>query len=149
MKNYTLPLIALGIGVIYYFGRLKVAGENLKVNLKNISTKKSSGLSLPKIILDFEIQNVTNNSFVINGIVGDVYVNNNYLANISNLIPAKISAKSIISYPVTLQTSVLDALPIVRELIKAKGKRNLNITADLSLNVNNILVPYKIEKKIL
>ena len=37
MQNKTLfPILLIVGGAIYYFTRLKVTGENLKVNLKNI-----------------------------------------------------------------------------------------------------------------
>ena len=63
MQNKSLFPIILVLGAaIYYFTRLKVTGDNLKVNLAYIALKKGSGLSLPKIILTFNVQNVTNNT---------------------------------------------------------------------------------------
>jgi hypothetical protein len=50
---------------------------------------------------------------------------------------------------VELQTSILDAAPIIKDLILEKGKRNLKLYGNLTLNVNGILVPLKIEKIIL
>lgn len=150
MKNYTLPIVAVGVAALYYFSKLKIAGENLKVNLKNISLGKSGGgLSLPKIILTFEIQNVTNSSLNINGIVGDIYVNGSYLANVSNLKTMAILPKSVLTYPVEIQTSFLDAVPLIKDLLLKKGKRTIKVTGDLTLNVNDILLPYKIEKTII
>jgi len=146
--NYFPILLVLGAAA-YYFLRLKTTGENLKVNLKNISTRKSSGLSLPKIVLSFDIQNVTNFPVNLNAIVGDVFVNGSYLANINNLNKTVIMPLSSTILEVELQTSILDAAPIIKDLILKTGKRNLKVTADLKLNVNGILLPLKIDKTIL
>lgn len=149
-KNSYFPIILLGGLAIYYFSRLKVTGDNLKVNLVNVLTRKGgSGLSLPKLILVFNIQNVTNNALQINAIVGDIFVNGNYLANLSNLNTIKVAPKSSTYFEIELQTSVLDALPIVKDLIFSSGKRNLKFTGNLTVNANGILIPIKIEKTIL
>jgi LEA14-like dessication related protein len=150
MQNKSIfPILLIVGGAIYYFSRLKVTGENLKVNLKNLGIKKGSGLSLPKINLTFDIQNITNNTVNLYGIVGDIYVNGSYLANINNLTPTYIKPLSTTILEVQLNTSILDAAPIIKDLITTTGKRNLKVTADLKLNVNGILVPLKIDKTIL
>ena len=148
-KTTYLPILLILGAAVYYFSRLKSTGENLKVNLRNISTRKSSGLSLPKIVLSFDVQNVTNNTVNLYGIVGDIYVNGSYLANINNLTPNFIKPLSNTVLEVELQTSILDAAPIIKDLILKTGKRNLKVTGNLTLNVNGILVPLKIEKTIL
>lgn len=148
MKNLFLPIALIG-GAIFYFSRLKSTGENLKVNLSNVSIKSSKGLNLPKIILTFELINVTNTSINLNAIVGDVYVNGSFLATINNLDRVIIGAKSKTNLNVELQTSILDAGSIVKDLIFQKGKRSLNFTADIKLNVNGILLPIKINKTVL
>lgn len=148
-KTTYLPILLILGAAVYYFSRLKSTGENLKVNLRNISTRKSSGLSLPKIVLSFDVQNVTNNTVNLYGIVGDIYVNGSYLANINNLTPNFIKPLSNTVLEIELQTSILDAAPIIKDLILKTGKRNLKVTGNLTLNVNGILVPLKIEKTIL
>ena len=149
-NKYLFPILAVGAAAFYYFKKLKIAGDNLKVNLKTISlSKKSSGLSLPKIILTFEIQNITNSSLNINGLVGDIYINGTYLANVSNLKAMAILPNSALNYPVEIQATFLDAVPLLKDLIFKKGKRTINVTDNLKMNVNNILIPYKIEKTII
>lgn len=148
-KNYFFPVVLILGAAVYYFSKLKSTGENLKVNLVNITTKKSSGLSLPKVILVFQLQNVTENALNLNAIVGDIYINGSYFANVSNLRPITVQPKSNTYLDVELQTSVLDALPIIKDLIVKSGKRNLKVTGNLTLNVNGILIPLKIEKTII
>lgn len=148
-NKYILPIVAVGGGLLYYFSKLKKTGENLKVNLKNISLSKTSGFNLPKIILTFEIQNVTNGTLSLKGIVGDIYINGSYLANVSNLNVKQILPLSVTNYNVEVQTSFLDAVPILKELILKKGKRTLKVTGDLTINANDILIPYKIDKTII
>jgi len=149
-KNSYFPIILVAGAALYYFSKLKVTGDNLKVNLVNVLVKKGSGgLSLPKVVLVFQIQNVTNNSLNLNAIVGDIYINGSYFANVSNLKPMIIQPKSTSYLDVDLQTSVLDTLPIIKDLILKTGPRNLKLTGNLTVNANGILIPIKIDKTIL
>jgi len=149
-KNSYFPIILIAAAAIYYFSKLKLTGENLKVNLFNIATKSTKGfLSLPRVILIFQVQNITNNLLSVNGIVGDIFVNGTYFANVNNLAQNIVLPLSTTFIEVEVQAGILDVFPVVKDFLSNKGKKSFLVTGNLTLNVNGIIVPIKIEKKLL
>ena len=153
MTNTTKYLLgAAAVAAAYYFFRLKRAGENIKVNLANVSIRKGSGLSLPTIKIDFEVQNPTNMPVSLKGVVGDVYINGQYLANVSNLSNIQIKPNASTIYSVDVKAGLTDAISTVINLLKKKSageKTGLTMTADLNVNVNDVLFPVSINRKLI
>lgn len=152
MSNNTKYLIGAGvIAAAYYFFRLKRTGQNIKVNLANVSLRRSSGLSLPTVRMDFEIQNPTNGTANIKGVVGDVYINGQYLANVSNLTTTQVKPNSSTIYSVDVKAGITDTITTLISLLSKKNAgspKGVNFTADLNVNVNDILFPVKIDRKL-
>jgi LEA14-like dessication related protein len=149
-KNSLFPIVLIAAAAIYYFAKLKSTGENLKINLYNIGTRANKGfLNLPKVILIFQVQNITNNLLTLNGIVGDIYVNGVYFANVNNLATTIVKPLSSSFIDVEVQASILDSFSVVKDFLLNKGKKFFLVTGNLTINVNGILVPIKIEKKLL
>jgi LEA14-like dessication related protein len=140
-----IPFIIGGGLLAFYY--LRRAGENLKVNLTGVSVKKASGLSLPYLLLKFNIQNVTNTFLNINGIVGDIYINDEYFANVSNLNKVVVPANGSLIYEVKVDAGVLDTITNLISLITKKTKK-IKITGNLSMNVNGIILPITISRVI-
>lgn len=145
MKKYIPILIAGGLAALYFL-RLKKTSEAIKINLSNVNIKKPKGLKLPTIVLQFSILNPTNNPINILGIVGDVYINNTFLASVSNLNKVIVNANTETIYSVDVNTTILDAVTNIVSLIK-NGK-TINLTANMNINVDNILYPVNIDRKI-
>lgn len=148
-KNSNFPLLLIAVVAIFYFSRLGVAATNLKVNLRNISIKKSGGLNLPRILLDFTIQNVTNQPIFFRSLVGDIFINGSYFANISNFNQIQITPRSAVNYPVEVQINFLDFIPLFKQLAFPVGKRKLIVKGKLTLNANNLIIPVEINQTIL
>ena len=146
-KKY-LPLILGGGFLAYYFYKFKSAGDNIKVNLSSVAITKGKGLSLPYLLLKFNVQNVTDFIIDINGIVGDIYVNGVYFANVSNLNKVTVPKNSSIIYEVRVQAGLLDVISTVKDFLNNKKKKSLKVTGDLNMNINNIVLPIKIERTI-
>jgi LEA14-like dessication related protein len=147
MKKY-FPFIfgAAALGALYYFMRLKKASDTIKVALSNIAIQKSGGLSLPTLVFKFAIQNPTNVAVNVLGITGDVYVNDNFLANATNLSKVVIQPYGETIYPVEVKAGLFDAASVVLSLLK-KGT-GLTVKADMNVNVDDILYPVSINKKV-
>jgi hypothetical protein len=141
----------LGIGaLLYYFSRLKRTAENVKVNLANVSLKKGKGIALPIIKMDFEVINPTNTSINVNGVVGDAYVNGQFLATISNINKVSIPQYGQTIYSVEVKTGALDAVNAFLSLIKkGSGTKGIRITANLNVDVDGILYPISIDKVVI
>jgi LEA14-like dessication related protein len=149
IKKYWPFLLGGGIA-LWYFTKLKKASDAIKVNLANLKLSKGSGLSLPSLRMDFQIQNPTNTTVNVLGIVGDIYINGEYVANVSNLNKVQIPANGDIIYPVTVKASILDALPAILNLVKTRGQgQGLQVKASLNVNVDNILYPIDIDRKVI
>jgi LEA14-like dessication related protein len=151
MKKYWPYLLGAGL-VAWYFSKLKKASESIKVNLSDIKLKKGKGLSLPILELNFDILNPTGTTVNVLGVTGDVYVNDQYLSNVSNLNAVQIPSNGSIVYTVDVKTSAIDAFNSVISLIKAKkeGKsKGLYLKANLDVNVDGILYPITIDRKVI
>lgn len=146
-KKY-LPIILGGGLVAYYFYKLKSAGDNIKVNLSSISVQKGKGFSLPYLMLKFNVQNITSAIVSINGIVGDIYLNDQYFANVSNLNKVLVPRNGSVIYEVKVQAGLLDVVSNLKAFLKDK-KKKLVISADLKMNINDIIIPIKIDKKVI
>jgi len=144
--NKTTYYIIGAVAALWYFFRLNKASTSAKINLVNLKLKKSSGISLPTIVMDFSIQNPTN--FPINalGIVGDVYLNGSFLSSVVNLNKVTIAARSETIYPVEVRTNIMDAITNISALIK--DNKNIRVTAEMNVNIDNILYPFKVDRQI-
>jgi LEA14-like dessication related protein len=145
MKKYIPFLIAGGLAALYFL-RLKKTSEAVKVSLADVSIKKAKGFKLPTIILKFSILNPTSGIINILGVVGDVYINNVFLASVSNLNKAVVNPNTETIYEVQVNTTILDAVTNIVALLK-NGK-TINLTANMNINVDNILYPVTINRTI-
>jgi hypothetical protein len=151
MKKYWPYLLGAGL-IAWYFSKLKKASDAIKVNLSDIKLKKAKGLSLPILQMNFEIQNPTGTQVNVLGVTGDVYVNDQYLSNVSNLNAAKIPANGSLIYSVDVKTSALDAFKSFLSLVKANKSgagKGINVKANLDVNVDGILYPTTIDRKVI
>jgi len=147
LKKYFPFLLGGGL-IAYYFYKLKSAGDNIKVNLSSISVQKGKGLSLPYLLLKFNVQNITSAIITIKGLVGDVYINGNYFANVSNLNQVNVPRNGSVIYEVKVQAGLFDVISTLQAFLKDK-KKKLSVSANLNMNINDIIIPVTIDKKII
>ena len=138
MNSKTLIFLGLGAGIIFYFLSKGQAGKNLRITFSNIKFGKFTGLSLP-IIANFRIINPTNTPLKIENITGDIYINSKLISTVSQLTPFNIASNSEIIYPVNVQTGLMDAINVVRQLIRDRKK--FTVTFKGSANSTGILIP--------
>jgi len=149
IKKYWPYLLGGGL-ILYYFTKLKSASNSIKVNLVDLKLSRGFGLNLPTLTMKFEIINPTNTNVNVLGVVGDVYLNDQFIATVSNLNKIQIPANDKIIYPVDVKASALDAIPAIINLIKTKGTgQGLRVKANLNVNVDDILFPVDIDRKVL
>jgi len=148
IKKYWPYLLGGGL-LLYYFTKLKKASSSIKVNLVDLNLSRGTGLNLPTLTMKFEIINPTNTTVNVLGVVGDVYLNDQFIATVSNLNTIQIPANNTIIYPVDVKASALDAIPAIINLIKTKGTgQGLRVKANLNINVDDILYPIDIDRKV-
>jgi len=138
MNSKTLIFLGIGAGIIFYFLSKGQAGKNLKLSFLNIKFGKFTGLSLP-IIANFRIINPTNTPLKIENITGDIFINGKLISTVSQLTPFNIQGNSEVIYPVNVQTGLMDAINVVRQLIRDRKK--FTVTFKGSANSTGILIP--------
>jgi LEA14-like dessication related protein len=149
IKKYWPYLLGGGL-LIYYFTKLKKASASIKVNLIDLKLSRGTGLNLPTLTMKFEIINPTNTTVNVLGVVGDVYLNDQFIATVSNLDKIQIPGNDKIDYSIDVKASALDAIPAIINLIKTKGTgQGLRVKANLNVNVDDILFPVDIDKKVI
>jgi len=140
-----IGLAAAAAYAIFYFRRLKNFTETVKVNFVTIRTKKGTGLNLPTVELIFSLQNITSLPVKILGLNGDFYLNDRYIANLSELQEINVPAFSEVTFPVKVQTNVFDIIQNI-DLI-TKKQSGYTAKANLNINISNNIIPFTIERK--
>ena len=120
MKKTTIFIIGAGALVLLYFMRKASAGKKIKASLFNLRTKSRGGL-IPDIFIDFKLINPSNEILSISSITGDLLLNDNQLATVSNLNNITVQPMSERIYPVKLELTGLSVVQTVYSLIKNKG----------------------------
>ncbi|NDA63441.1 MAG: hypothetical protein EBX50_15585 [Chitinophagia bacterium] len=137
-KTVKILLTVLGIGAAWYYFSKARAGQNLRINFSGLKFGKFTGLSLP-LQLSFNIVNGSSTPITVNSIVGEVYVNGRVLSTVNNLDRFEIPANSSTVYTTLVQTSAIDAIQVVRGLIKDKKK--LTVTFKGNVNSTGMMIP--------
>lgn len=142
-RNILYFAAAAGLGLWWLLGR-KNLGTKSKLLLRKISY--AGGLKKPKLILDFTIQNPTNQTGTISAITGEVYVGDKLIADFSNFGEIKIQPKA--------QSSLkIEALPSIGilSLLTSKNwlKKGTTYTIKGTANVDGLVVPINYTKSLI
>lgn len=137
-KGLKLILTFGGIAAVLYLISKARAGRNLRVNFQNLKFGKFTGLTLP-LELYFNIINGASVPITVNSIVGEVYVNNRILSTVNNVDRFEIPGNSSVVYKTQVQTSALDAINVIRGLLK--DKKSIAVTFKGQVNSTGLMVP--------
>lgn len=143
MKTQNLVLLAAGgIAAWYLWTRVNL-GQKTKLIFKKIRLV-GSGLS-KKLQLDFKIQNPTNQTGVVSAITGEVYVNNNLVADFSSFGEQRIAAKSESDFNVIASPRIS-----ILQLLTQKGwlQQGLTYTIKGTGNFDGIVAPFEYKAKL-
>ena len=143
MKTQNLVLLAAGgIATWYLWTRVNL-GQKTKLIFKKIRLV-GTGLS-KKLQLDFKIQNPTNQTGVVSAITGEVYVNNNLVADFSSFGEQRIAAKSESDFNVIASPRIS-----ILQLLTQKGwlQQGLTYTIKGTGNFDGIVAPFEFKAKL-
>lgn len=136
----SLPFIIAGAGLIlFYFLSKAKAGKSLKINFYDISFGSGSGFNVPDLFVRFQIINPSSTAITIDSIVGDLYINDDNFATISNIEKFTIPAKQTILYKVKVQIGILNAVTSLYTLFKNKQK--MKVTFNGNVNSSGVIIP--------
>ena len=136
MKKSIFWILA-GAAAIYLLAKKSLASK-LQFSFKSFST--SGSLTSPKINIHLSALNPSNQSAKINSIVGELYVNDNFIGDVTSFTAQTINPNAESDVSFVIKPSLLSGFTLVKNLIlnKAKGyKFNFRGNA----NVNGIVVP--------
>ena len=136
-KNIFLIAAVLGAGAWYLLGKKQLA-DKTKLLFKKISF--GGGLLHPTFLLDFIIQNPTNNTGTISAITGEVLINDKIIADFSSFGVQKISANS----ESTLRINAKPTIGII-SLLTSKGwlKKGVKYKIKGTANFDGIIAPFE------
>lgn len=126
-----------GAAAIYLLAKRSLS-KKLQFDFSSVGT--SGSVTSPKINVTFAALNPTNQQATINSIVGELYVNNKFLGNVTSFVSQKILPKSSSNVSFTIKPSLLSALPIIKSIISNKQK-GYSFTFKGNANVDGILIP--------
>jgi LEA14-like dessication related protein len=79
------------------------------------------------------------------GLNGDFYLNDRYIANLSELQEINVPAFAEVTFPVKVQTNIFDIIQNI-DLI-TKKQSGYTAKANLNINISNNIIPFTIERK--
>ena len=136
MKNQFLVFgIAAGLAAWWLLTRRNI-GERAKLLFRKISF--AGGIRNPRFLLDFTIQNPTNQTGTISAITGEVYINQKLVADFSSFGEQRVKARSSSQLRIEAQPAI-SALSLLTQ--KNWLKRGLNYEIKGTANFDGIVAP--------
>lgn len=135
--NKKVLLLLTSLAALYLLAKKSLA-KKLQFSFKSFST--SGSITKPKINIQLSALNPSNQTAKINSIVGELYVNDSFIGDVSSFVPQVIApnAESIVSFQIT--PSLLSAFSTVKNLIINKGK-GYKFVFKGNANVDGLVVP--------
>lgn len=135
--NKNLILILAGATAIYLLAKKSLA-KKLQFSFKNLST--SGSVTSPKINIRLSALNPSNQTAKINSIVGELYVNNSFIGDVSTFVPQVIAPNAESQVSFVIKPSLLSAFSTVKNLILNKGK-GYKFEFKGNANVDGLVIP--------
>lgn len=136
MKSKFLVFAAAAGLVGWWLLTRKSIGDKARLIFKKLSF--AGGIRSPKFLLDFVIDNPTNQTGTISAVTGEVYVNNKLVADFSNFGEQKIAARSSSPFRVEAKPNI-SALSLLTQ--KNWLQKGFNYEIKGSANFDGIVVP--------
>lgn len=136
MKSKFLVFGAAALAAWWLLTR-KSIGDKAKLLFKKLSY--AGGLRNPRFLLDFTIENPTNQTGTISAVTGEVYVNEKLVADFSSFGEQKIAAKTSSPFRVEAKPAI-SALSLITS--KNWLKKGINYEIRGTANFDGIVAPF-------
>lgn len=145
------------LGVAAYLGVKLFAKKNAASHLNYYVQKVSIRFSGYTPILDviLAIQNPTGTALSVGSIVGDLFINDNYVANISGFQLTQIKPMAATLFPLSARLSISGLIGEAKDIINALMVGNTNVLLNQTLKFNGnvyaegVTMPLKFSYKVL
>lgn len=108
-----------------------MAADKLNYFVQKVTVTFSGFTPIVNVIL--AIQNPTGESLNIGSIVGDLYINDNYAANISGFQMTTIKPSTVTLFPLAARLSLSGLYGEVKDIINALSTGNVNVLINQTL----------------
>lgn len=149
--KYLLIGLAAYVGIRIF--SKKTAAERLNYYVQKVSLRFSGFTPILDVIL--AIQNPTGTTLNVGSIVGDLYINDNYVANISGFQLTQIKPMAATLFPLSARLSISGVIGEAKDIIDALMVGNANVLLNQTLKFNGnvyaegLTMPLKFTYKVL
>lgn len=140
MKFGTVVLVGGGIFLAWKAYQLAVGTGTLEVIFKDV---RVNGPLNYTIILT--AQNISDADITANSMTGNILLNGEQFASISNFTKTVIPANGQVDIPITVQPSLLDLPGNIQSLIQ-NGGQTLDFTVTGNVNASGFVLPFTLDK---
>lgn len=138
-----IGLLLVGSGVYYFYSK-SIAAKSLSVNLSSVSLNPITFGNAPTLNVSFSILNPSNFALNVNSLKGNLYINNNFIGNVTNSIVTKLPAHTSTTYTVLVTVSVLDIFNSILDIIR----NGTGFTAKFDGTVNGEGLNFPVQQQI-
>lgn len=139
MKTSTVLLLAGGAYGLYYISELGLATNTITVVFQGVNFQ-----SLTSVQVNLLIQNITNASVTVNSMTGNLLMNGNQLAALSDFTQRVIPANGQVTVPINVSLSVLSLPGNIISLTQLTGQ-TIDFTAVGNVNVSGLILPFNLD----
>lgn len=140
MKTGTVVLLGIGGLVLWEAYNLSVGTGTMQIVFKGVQIN-----SLTNYTITLTAQNVSNVSISINSMTGNVLINGNQLASISDFTVRTIPANGQIDIPITVQPSLL-SIPVDIQQLITNGGQTIDFTVTGNVNASGFVLPFSLDQ---
>jgi hypothetical protein len=142
MKTSTVLFGAAGLYLLWYISNLGTAANTIAIVFKTVIL--NSPLNYTVVLT---VQNVSNVSAVIKSMTGELSLDSNAIASLSDFSERIVPPNGQIDIPVTVNLSLID-LPGAIQNIVTSGANELNFNVSGNVNLSSLILPFNLDKTI-
>lgn len=132
-------LILGGAGILlYYFSKAKAAAL-INYNINSVALNFKGITPVLKILLN--VQNVTNESIIINSMTGNLFIDNTNVGSISNFNQTLIANNSQSVYEIVVSLNLLGVVSDLINLITNHSGISKTVQIVANANVEGLIIP--------
>jgi LEA14-like dessication related protein len=132
-KNWLL--VAAGAIAIWFVGKKKIAGDQIKWQF--------TGLDINKLALNIQLINPTNTPLNFSAFVAEIFINGSSLGILDYRSATTLSANGMKNISIPIKLNPLAAITLLGFIRNPQALKKATITLDGTINAENISIPFK------
>lgn len=133
--NKNLLLIAAGAIAIWFVGKKKIAGDQIKWQF--------TGLDINKLALNIQLINPTNTPINFSAFVAEIFINGSSLGILDYRSATTLSGNGMKNISIPIKLNPLAAITLLGFIRNPSALKKATIMLDGTINAENISIPFK------